>query len=184
MTSKQGKLYFTDQQIRGKRFYSKHMIQIDLKATQFVGAVGSKNGLLKCPKPYLMIEEVNQLVNTILLSESLPKRVSKRGLTGVLKDINWWTSTFESPNKTFIQLVSEKSVQIKRLRKGVNRKKQNKGEENERKTRLKRKRKIADSSTETDELAPRTSTKLSVGGRGYKRLKLEAQLSQSEKLRC
>ena len=83
MTCKKGKLYFTDKKIRGKRFYSKHMMQLNLKVTSSPDPKKATSSV-----PFLCLEEVNELVNTLLESETLPKRVGKRKLKGVLKDVS------------------------------------------------------------------------------------------------
>ena len=110
--------------------------------------------------------------------------MSKSGLKGVLKDINWWTSTLICPGKTFIQLVEEKRVKIKRESRVRKRNNPDKSEEKEPLPRVKKKRRIQQSTTESDELAPQSSIKTSVGGRNYKRLKLKTQICYKEKIKC
>ena len=114
--SYEGKFYFTDEKILGKRFHSKHLIQGNLK---FSSAVGGKNRLLKNSVLFLNVEEVNQLSDTMLKSESMPKRVTRSALNGILKDVHSWTATFIFPRQTFIQQFHENRLPVKRARKGL-----------------------------------------------------------------
>ena len=169
MSCKEGKLYFTNNKILGKRFHSKHLIQVNLKVAP---AVYDKSSLLKSPVLFLSVEEVNQLVNTLLESEHLPKRLSRSGLKGILKDVHWWNATFICRGKTYIQLFPEKRGRVKRLRK------------NEQQANVKKKKRRLAGSNESDELSAQSVKKKSVGGRKYSPINLKAKLSYKDKVIC
>ena len=88
MEAKDGKLFFTLEKLLGKRFQSKHIIQVNLEVAAPSAAHKNQSKGSGSMKPFLYLETVNKLVNTILESETLPKRLTKRKLKGVLKDIN------------------------------------------------------------------------------------------------
>ena len=89
MELKEGKLFFTKNKLLGKRFLSKHMVQLNLELSTKSALVGSQSNKPMRMEPYLKLTTVNQMVNTILQSETLPRRVYKSRLKGVLKDVTW-----------------------------------------------------------------------------------------------
>ena len=111
MKSKEGKLFFTNDKLCGKSFPSKHIVQVSLELSSQSASVPSQekpSHNIEPVEPCLNIASVNQLVNTILESETLPRKVTKSKLKGILKNVSWWKSVYPCAGRTYIQLEAKK----------------------------------------------------------------------------
>ena len=75
MDSKEGKLLFSKDKLLGKRFLRKHIVQVNLEL--HTAPSRSQDRKSKLMEPYVTIAYANQMVNTILESETLPRTTEK-----------------------------------------------------------------------------------------------------------